>query len=185
VNQNFQEGSDTRNWHHESTSLELRWALADWGKIPLNPTVNAEWKFNDGDADAFEFQLLFGDELGPRWHWGLNLFWEQQVGDDRVREFAASQAVSYTVVDQKLDAGVEMKFRSESDKDTRNNPENWFQLGPSIQWRPTRRTHLDLVPLFGLTGHAPVCEVFLFFGFEFGPGSVEQERVNPASLRGK
>lgn len=185
VNQNFQEGSDTREWHHESVSTELRWALADWGKIPLNPTVNLEWKFNDGDADAFECQLLLGDEFGPRWHWGLNLFWEQQVGADRVRELAASQAVSYTVVDQKLGAGVEMKFRSESDKDSRNNPENWMQLGPSIQWRPTRRTHLDLVPLFGLNGSAPVCEVFIFFGFEFGHGSIENERVNPASLRGK
>jgi hypothetical protein len=185
VNQNFEEGGDAGEWHHESNSVELRWALADWGKIPLNPTVNLEWKFNDGQADAYECQLLLGDELGPRWHWGLNLFFEQQIGDDRVREFAASQAVSYTLIDQKVGAGVEMKFSSESDKDSRNSPENKFQIGPSMQWRPTRRTHLDLVPLFGVNADAPVCEVFLFFGFEFGPGSTENERVNPASLRGK
>ncbi len=31
-----------------STSIEGRWALADWGKIPLNPTLFAEYKFGTG-----------------------------------------------------------------------------------------------------------------------------------------
>ncbi len=185
VNQNFDEGAGATDWHHDSNSVELRYALADWGKIPLNPTVNAEWRFNDGAADAYEFQLLLGEELGPRWHWGLNLFFEQQIGDDRVRELAASQAVSYTLLDQKLSAGIEMKFSSESDKDSRSHPENHFELGPSFQWRPSRRTHLDVAPLFGVNGQAPVAEVFVFFGFEFGPGSREKEGASPASLRGK
>src|SRR5262249_46184234 len=29
----------------QTVSLEARWALADWNKIPLNPTLFAEYKF--------------------------------------------------------------------------------------------------------------------------------------------
>ena len=36
---------DTSN---RSFSIETRWALADWGKIPLNPTLFAEYKFGTG-----------------------------------------------------------------------------------------------------------------------------------------
>src|SRR5213595_129428 len=32
----------------ETVSLEARWALADWNKIPLNPTLFAEYKFGVG-----------------------------------------------------------------------------------------------------------------------------------------
>src|SRR5947208_16500039 len=32
----------------QTVSLEARWALADWNKIPLNPTVFAEYKFGVG-----------------------------------------------------------------------------------------------------------------------------------------
>ena len=32
----------------ETVSLEARWALADWNKIPLNPTIFAEYKFGVG-----------------------------------------------------------------------------------------------------------------------------------------
>ena len=185
ADQNFKGDADERKWRHNSNSIELRYAFAEWGKIPLNPTVNAEWKFNNGAADAYEVQLLLGEEFGPRWHWGLNLFFENQIGDDREREYAASQGLSYTLIDEKLSAGIEMKFSSESDKDTRNDPVNKFLIGPSVQWRPTSRTHLDVVPLFGVNREAPSVELFIFFGIEFGPGSKEKEGVRPASLRGQ
>ena len=32
----------------QTVSLEARWALADWNKIPLNPTLFAEYKFGVG-----------------------------------------------------------------------------------------------------------------------------------------
>ena len=187
VFQNFMEGDDVhRKWRHESNSIELRYALADWGKIPLNPAFNAEWKFNDGAADAYEFNLLLGEEFTQRLHWGLNLFYENQIGDDRIRELAASQAFSYTLIDETLSAGIEMKFSSESDKGSRGKPEDRFQIGPSVQWRPSSRTHVDVVPLLGASRAAPDVEIFIFFGIEFGPGSVgEPEGVVPASLRGR
>jgi len=183
--QNFEEDAGATNWHHDSNSLELGYAFADWDVIPLNPTLKGEWKFNHGAADAYELQLLLGEEFGPRWHWGLNLFFEHQIGDDRRQEVAASHAISYTLIDEKLSAGVEMKFSAGSDKDSRNDPEKSFELGPSVQWRPTRRTHLDVVPLIGVGHDAPQAELLVFFGIEFGPGSKEKEGLVPASLRGK
>jgi hypothetical protein len=183
--QNFEEDEGAGDWHHDSNSIELGYAFADWGKIPLNPTIKGEWKFNHDAADAYEIQLLLGDEIAQRWHYGVNLFFEHRIGDDLRQEIAASAAISYTLVDSKLGAGAEMKFSSESDKDTRSHPENKFLFGPSLQWRPSKRTHLDLVPLFGANGDAPTCELFVFFGMEFGPGSREPEGIVPTSLRGK
>jgi hypothetical protein len=185
ADQNFEGDETDRRWHHASNSIELRHALADWGRIPLNPTINLEWKFRNAEADSGEVQLLLGEDLWPRWHWGMNLFYEQQIGDDREREFALSQGLSYTLVDEKLSTGVEMKISSESDKDSRDHPDTKFLVGPSFQWRPTPRTHLDVVPMVGIGHESPYAELFVFFGVEFGPGSKEKETISPASLRGK
>jgi hypothetical protein len=46
------EVAEPHNDHYDSSSFELRWALADWNKIPLNPTLKAEWRINNGDADT-------------------------------------------------------------------------------------------------------------------------------------
>jgi len=187
--QDFKEGgTDARSWHHDSTAVELRYALADWGKLPLNPTVSFAWKANTGAADAYEAQLLLGTEFTPRWHWGLNFIHEEQVGDDRHREQSVSQGISYSLLNEKLNVGAEMRYSEESDFDTRGHPERRLAIGPSFQWRPSDRTHLDLVPMWGTTREAAHWEVFLFFGFEFGAGSDDGDdhpRVEPASLRGR
>jgi hypothetical protein len=70
----------------QTVSLEGRYALADWNKIPLNPTLFAEYKFGVGTIrheegpppppgeeeeesgppkvpDAYEFRLLLGGGL--------------------------------------------------------------------------------------------------------------------------
>ena len=58
----------------ESERLELRWALADWGVLPGNPTLYLEWiRPTDGPMRA-ELKLLLGGELSPRLYWGFNLF---------------------------------------------------------------------------------------------------------------
>jgi hypothetical protein len=180
----YAEAIDSGHWRYDSSSVEVRWAFAEWDRILLNPTVKAEWKFNNGEADAYELSLALGAGLAPRWHWGANLFYEQQVGSGRETEYAVSQALSYTLVDDKLGLGIEMKLDDETDKDDRN-PHFELLIGPSVQWRPTSRTHLDVVPLFGVTGRAPQVQTFVFFGIDFGPGSEPAEGITPASLRNK
>jgi hypothetical protein len=45
----------------QTVSLEARWALADWNKIPLNPTLFAEYKF-----DTKKFLLRQAEEEKKR-----------------------------------------------------------------------------------------------------------------------
>jgi hypothetical protein len=158
----------------------LRWALADWGKIPLNPTLKAEWKHNNGGTDAAEADLLLGDELAPRWHWGSDFFYEQSVNGDRRTEKAVSPAVSHSAIDEKLGIGVESRLDSENDIDDRHAHLN-MKVGPSVQWRLTSHIHLDLESIFGVTSFAPRVETVVFLGYDFGPGSEPGERLTPTS----
>jgi hypothetical protein len=123
--------------------------LGGVGKDFSKPHLYGEWKFNSHEADAYEVKLLLGEEIAPRWHWGLNIFYEQQVDDERGSEFGFSQAVGYTLLDERLGLGMEMKFERASAPNFDGKPAVEFLIGPSIQWRPTPRTHFDLVPLFG------------------------------------
>ena len=168
-----------------SNQVEARWAFADWGRIPLNPTLYAEWKFNGAAPDAYELKLLLGEQLAPRWHWGFNLFYEQETGGARATELGFSQAVSYSAIDSKLSVGVEMNFEHTTERGSRGNPAIEFLIGPSVQWRPTPRMHLDLVPLFGTTSDSPRVEAFIVFGIEFGAGSESKETKAPVSARAR
>ena len=179
------EYTDKELFRHQGNQVEIRWALADWGRIPLNPTLYAEWVFNDHDPDKYELKLLLGEELAPRWHWALNGIYEQEVGGGRSTELAWSQAVSYTVIDQKLSVGVEMNFEHTTEKGSRSDPEIEFIIGPCFQWRPTCNTHLDAVPLFGVTHESPRVEVFIVFGIDFGPGAKAESGMAPISTRTK
>ncbi len=170
--------------------LEGRWAFADWDVIPLNPTLYFEWEFNNGDsengsADAYELKLLLAEQFYERWHWAFNFINEQQVGGGRTTEFKATQTLTYTLIDDKLTAGVEMKFEDTTEDGSRSDPEIEFLLGPSLTWRPTQHTHLDVVPLFGLTGDAPTMEAIVVFGIEFGAESTDHGAAAPASMRGR
>ena len=170
----------------EYFSAELRYALADWGKIPLNPTLYGEAKYVWDGPNVLEGKLLLGDQLGARIHWGVNFVWEEETGGERERELAISQAASYTLIDQRLSFGYEWSYYATSVAGDRANPEKSLIIGPSVQWRPTANTHLDLVPMFGVTEDAPRMRSFLVFGFDFGPGRAPApQHVEPTSLRGR
>src|SRR5215470_18365960 len=76
----------------QTVSLEARWALADWNKIPLNPTIFAEYKFGVGTIrheevppppgggeeeesgppqipNAYEIRLLLAQDFGEHVEW--------------------------------------------------------------------------------------------------------------------
>src|SRR5450759_1267513 len=148
----------------ETVSLEARWALADWNKIPLNPTLFAEYKFGIGNIlhdegaptpahkfgpggfgksmeipDAYELRLLLAQDFFERAEWAFNLFFEQEIGGDRGREWGIAQSVvtPFWLAYEELKGGVEFLFRSFSDKGIRGTPYNSFVIGPTIAWRPS------------------------------------------------
>jgi len=169
-----------RRTDQQECSAELRYALADWGKIPLNPTLYLEYAEHDRSANTLEGKLLLGTDFTQKVHWGLNLACEQGLYGIQNTELAGSQGLSYTLIDQKLSAGVEMEYYHE--KAIGSSGQNWFLIGPSVQWRPTASTHLDLVPLIGCTHYSPEVEAYLVFGYDFGTGT-KKEHYAPTSLR--
>lgn len=172
------------SWNYADSEWELRWALADWGKILANPTVKAEWKHDNGGGDSWDTDLLLGDEFTKGWHWGSDLFWEQGVDGDLHTERAISLAINYSVIDEKLAIGAEQRLDSTTTAGARHAQLS-EEVGPSLYWRPTPRTHLSVECLFGVTPYAPHIETFTFFGVDFGSGSEPTEGVTPASLRMK
>ena len=99
-------------------SVEARYAFADWDKIPLNPTIFAEYKTGIGNIlhdegaptpgkkfgpggfdtseeipDAYELRLLLSEDFFDRIEWALNSFFEQETAGDRGREWGIAQSV--------------------------------------------------------------------------------------------
>lgn len=215
-----------------SVSLEARYALADWNKIPLNPTIFAEYKIGtgrvlkdeaiaihdaggdmpatealrkltskvrrhegdpgeEGDArppelpDAYEIRLLLAQDFGERVEWALNGFVEVEIGGDRGREWGFAQSIVTPLTrNEYLKAGVEMLYTNFSDKGIRDDPENRFVIGPTIAWKPTSWSRIDVSPLFGVNDASPRAQVFVVFSMLFG-GSSSGEAEAPASTRNR
>ena len=185
----------------ETVSLEARWALADWNKIPLNPTLFAEYKFGVGTIrheegppppageeeeeeggppkvpDAYEFRLLLAQDFGERVEWAMNWFFEKENTGDRGREWGFSQSAMTPILlpNERLKVGVEMEYKNFTVKDTRGDPQHTFIIGPTLAWKPTPQTRLDISPLFGCTDDSPVADVFVVFSWLFGAEHAEAE----------
>jgi hypothetical protein len=82
---------------------------------------------------------------------------------------------------ERLKVGVEMEYRNLTVKDTRGDPLHSFTIGPTVAWKPTAQTRLDISPLFGCTAGAPVADVFVAFSWLFGNERAEAEA--PVSTR--
>jgi hypothetical protein len=190
----------------ETVSLEARYAFADWNKIPLNPTIFAEYKFGVGTIrheevppppgggeeeesgppkvpDAYEVRLLLAQDFFERVEWAMNWFFEKENTGDRGREWGFSQAAMTPVLlrDERLKVGIEMEYRNITTKDTRGDPVNSFTIGPTLAWKPTEHTRLDISPLFGCTHDSPIADVFAAFSWLFGGERAEAEA--PVSTR--
>ncbi|MBA2481740.1 MAG: hypothetical protein H0V44_13840 [Planctomycetes bacterium] len=151
----------------DETKFELRYALADWGKIWANPTLYGEWVAVSGDYDVAEFKLLLCDEIAPRWHWAANLVYEQRLGGDRFISREIKPALAYTVLDEKLSIGAEAKFAWEDVEGDRGNYQREILVGPSIQVRPLPQMHLDASYLMGVTDQSLASKTALILGWEF------------------
>src|SRR5438132_1134092 len=108
---------------------------------------------------------------------------EKENTGDRGREWGFSQSVMTPILlsNERLKVGVEMEYKNFTVKDTRGDPMNSFAIGPTIAWKPTPQTRLDISPLFGCTDDSPVADVFVAFSWLFGTEHAEAEA--PVSTR--
>jgi len=154
---------------HLDFAGEVRWAPADWGDMFLNPAFYLEYKLTDASrgGDVIEPKILLGEDFGDGWHWGMNFVYERELTGEKAEEIAITQAISKTITES-LSLGLEMAWKRETVTGARNAPEQKFIIGPQLQWRPTKRMHIDLAALAGCTEHSPDFEGWLIVGYDLG-----------------
>ena len=179
-------------------TIEARYALADWGKLPLNPTLFAEYLFGvgrdygdedeEGGAvphlpDAVELRLLLGDQFCRNYQWALNIFHEFETGGEREWETGFSQALTYAIRDEYLKAGLEMQFIRRTTAEDRSDAEYELDIGPSFTWKPSEATRLDAATLFGVTEDSPAVCIYVVFSIGFGENEGKAEGLTPVSTQ--
>lgn len=172
-------------------SFEARYALANWNKIPLNPTLTAEYQFGLGHErdgrhtpDAVDFGLLLSHDFRHMVEWAMNCFIDEDVNDGRSPDWGFSQSVEVPVLlpDEQLEIGLETLYRHGSGPASSSDSARGFVIGPTVAWRPTKNARLDLSPLLGCTGHSPILQMFVAISWSFGK-SEKGETETPASTR--
>lgn len=167
------DGNDGHN-ALDVTKFELRYALADWGKLWANPTAYVEWKQYVDGPDAVEAKILICDELNERWRWGMNFVFEERMGGTRERGLEWNSAISYTVFDEKLSIGIETNFADISelrgeggaDREHRQHHKE-FAAGPSLRFYPIPHAHVILTEFIGLNQYANQSKTAIIIGWEF------------------
>lgn len=145
---------------------ELRYALADWGELWMNPTLYFEYVERDAESDKVEYKLLLGEELGEGWHFGSNLVLEHELGGAGENEYELTAGVARTGIDEKLSLGAELKAALVDTHADRGDFEESLEIGPSLRYQPLPRMHIDIAPLIGIGGDSRAADIFLVVGWE-------------------
>jgi hypothetical protein len=166
--------------------------LHDEGPPEEMPPGEAEEFLNENHPlpDAFEVRLLLAQDFGNHVEWAVNGFFEQEVSGDRGREAGFAQSIMFPIIlpRERLKIGAEMQFTAFSDVGIRQNNEDRSYrcvVGPTIAWKPSKNTRLDISPLFGVTDDSPKASVFVVFSMLFGPGGASEQAEAPASTRNR
>lgn len=176
---------DTRD---RSFTLEARYALANWNKLPLNPALSAEYRFGLGNGlpDSGEFALLISHDFPHLVEWAMNIFVDRQFSGRQSTSTGFAQSVEVPVLlpEEKLEVGVEMRYQSGGERIRKAGTTKGFQIGPTLAWRPTKNARFDVSPLIGCSDHATALQVFAVFSFSFG-GPASSDTESPASARAR
>lgn len=170
----------------QSVTLEARYALANWNKLPLNPAISAEYRFglNGASPDSGELALLISHDFPHLVEWAMNIFIDREFGgrESSSAGFAQSIEVPVLLPEEKLEVGLEMQYSSGSET-IRPKTTKGFAIGPTLAWRPTQNARFDLSPLIGCSDHTPAVQLFAVFSYSFGQPT-QGEAETPASARG-
>src|SRR6266513_1559041 len=131
-----------------SFTLEARYALANWNKLPLNPTISAEYRFglSNGTRDSGELALLFSHDFPHEIEWAMNIFVDRDLGgkENTNAGFAQSVEVPVLLPEEKLEVGLEMQYRSGGETIGLERKTKGLAIGPTLAWRPTKDARFDL-----------------------------------------
>jgi hypothetical protein len=161
-----QENTDADLLHGEQ--IELRWALADWGRIPGNPTLYLEWIELEGRPNKIEPKLLLGGDITEGWHWGVNIVAEMEYeGPEREHEYELTTGIVHTIKDSVFSVGAAFKTSWVDVSGDRGNYDRPALIGPSFHWHPVPQWSINLETLVGFGSDSPDGQLTLNTGWEF------------------
>ncbi len=167
-----------------SFTLETRYALADWNKLPLNPAISTEYRFglSPGTSDSAQVAMLVSHDFPHLIESALNIFVERETGGRKSTSFGCAQSVEVPVLlpEEKLEVGLEMQYRSGGETTRSDGTTKGFAIGPTLAWRPSTKARFDLSPLVGCSDHTPALQVFAIFSVSLG-GLESGDAEKPAS----
>ena len=136
---------DMKDFDWRGFSFEFRYALADWGKLPGNPTLYYETKMLDGGW-GIEPKLLLGGLATENSIWGLNFIYEGNVKPTREaqhREYAATGSYAW-IINESFTVGASAMYR--------NNDFNTveYYIGPLLQYRVNNKAYITVESIPGL-----------------------------------
>ena len=155
-------GNKTFSWR--GFSWELRYALADWGKIWGNPTIYYEMKMLDGYW-GIEPKLLLGDRIGNNGIWGLNLIYEGNLAntkEEKEPEYASTASYGY-IINNDLTLGVSGMYR----RNDFGGGSNEVYFGPLIQYRFNGHAYLTIETMPGFTQESKASRSTIIFAWRF------------------
>ncbi len=155
-------GNKTFSWR--GFSWELRYALADWGKIWGNPTIYYEMKMLDGRW-GIEPKLLLGDRIGNKGIWGLNLIYEGNLAntkEDREPEYASTASYGH-IINNDLTLGVSGMYR----RNDYGGGSNELYFGPLVQYRFNGHAYLTVEMMPGFTQESKASRSTIIFAWRF------------------
>lgn len=118
--------------------LEVRKALAPWGRIWGNPTLSLSFAEREGDNDTVRGAVLLTGSFRERWSWTLNGSYAHTFADVRQENVQITGGAMYSLKDNKLAVGAEAVAQWQQFR-----VNGWREdgvalyVGPSVQWRPT------------------------------------------------
>lgn len=164
------QGTSENTFEWRGWSAEVRWAPWNWGEVFGNPTLYFEYLLLNGDSDTIEPKLLFGGEIASGWYWGVNLVYEAELvkKEDRTEEYKITFGLSHTLKDKKLSLGISAEAAYEVERDNGDaDRSRQVYVGPTLQYRPIPKAHINIEPLWGVTGESKRMKLFLVFGWDF------------------
>jgi hypothetical protein len=157
-----EDGSKEFKWR--GFSWEIRYALADWGKIWGNPTIYLEHKLLDGRM-GIEPKLLLGDRIGNNGIWGLNLIYEGNLAPTKElqeREYASTASYGH-IINNDVTIGVSSMYRY---NDYEGSSQEIY-LGPLFQYRFNGHAYLSVEVMPGLTQESKASRSTIIFAWRF------------------
>jgi hypothetical protein len=117
-----------------SFTLEARYALADWNKLPLNPAISAEYRFGLSNTlpDSGELALLISHDFPHLIEWAMNIFVDRDFGGRQSTSAGFAQSVEVPVLlpEEELEVGLEMQYRSGGEAPGATTQQKVWRSGP-------------------------------------------------------